>query len=161
MIINRLLLAQLRFYILVILCQLVSHCSFSQQLSSAAQISLVTYGSGDDDISSAFGHTEIRVVDPILGIDQNYSYGGFNHRADGFVIKFLKGTLPYYIAFHKLNEVAHYYQQTNRSIREQTLNLSYYQRNQLISDLEQNYLPQNRYIAISFIMTTVLPDLGT
>jgi hypothetical protein len=141
---------QLLIYMLIMLCLFASHCSFSQQLSAEARISLINYGAGDDDISSAFGHTEIRVVDPVLGIDQNYSYGGFNHSADGFVIKFLKGTLPYYIAVHQLDQVAYYYLQTNRSIREQTLNLSYYQRNQLISNLKKNHLPENRYYRYQF-----------
>ena len=144
--------AKLSFYLVLVgcVCILGNHWSFSQQLSPEAHLSLITYGPGDDDISSAFGHTEIRLVDPLLGIDQNYSYGGFNHTAQGFILKFLRGTLPYYIAVHKLNEVAYYYQQTNRRIREQVLNLSPTQRQQLIAALEENYLPQNRYYRYKF-----------
>ena len=121
-----------------------------QQLSPAARISLITYGPGDDDISSCFGHTEIRLVDPLLGIDRNYSYGGFNHRSRWFIPKFLSGTLPYYVEVHPLGDAAYYYQQTNRSIREQLLNLSAIQRQQLIAALEENYLPQNRYYRYKF-----------
>jgi hypothetical protein len=137
-------------YIFLIACGLGNHYSFSEQLSPASRVSLITYGPGEDDISSAFGHTEIRIVDPIFGIDRNYSYGGFNHKAKGFIFKFLQGTLPYYVAVHELNEVAYYYQQTNRSIQEQVLNLSYTQRQSLISALEENYLPQNKYYPYKF-----------
>ncbi|GAB3989047.1 DUF4105 domain-containing protein [Spirosoma daeguense] len=127
-----------------------SFSSVSQSLSPASQVSLITYGPGDDDISSAFGHTEIRIVDPAIGLDKDYSYGGFDYRADYFIIKFLRGTLPYYLTAHNLYQVAYYYQQTNRSIREQVLNLSLTQRQQLFRDLETNYLPENREYRYKF-----------
>ncbi len=128
----------------------VCHFSYSQPLSPSARVSLITYGPGEDDISSAFGHTEIRIIDPVLGIDRDYSYGGFDYRADWFILKFLRGTLPYYITAHNLYQVAYYYQQTNRSIREQQLNLSPAQRQRLFTALEENYLPQNREYRYKF-----------
>lgn len=145
-------ITQLLFCLLQIVCfsGLACQYSFSQQLSPAARISLITYGPGGDDISSCFGHTEIRLIDPIVGIDRNYSYGGFDYRANWFIPKFLSGTLPYYVEVHPLREVAYYYQQANRSIHEQRLNLSLTQRQQLITALEANYLPQNRYYRYKF-----------
>jgi hypothetical protein len=124
--------------------------SLAQTLSPSARVSLITYGPGEDDISSAFGHTEIRIVDPILGIDRDYSYGGFDYNADYFILKFMRGTLPYYLSAHNLYQVVYYYQQTNRSIREQQLNLSPTQRQRLFAALEENYLPQNRYYRYQF-----------
>ncbi|GAB3012796.1 Lnb N-terminal periplasmic domain-containing protein [Spirosoma pulveris] len=124
--------------------------SFSQTLSPSARVSLITYGPGDDDISSAFGHTEIRFVDPALGMDQDYSYGGFDYRADYFILKFLRGTLPYFVSVHNLFQVAYYYQQTNRSIREQQLNLSPTQRQRLFDALQKNYQPENREYRYKF-----------
>ncbi|SFE78130.1 protein of unknown function [Spirosoma endophyticum] len=122
----------------------------SQTLSPAARMSLITYGPGDDDISSVFGHTEIRLVDPALGIDRDYSYGGFDYSADGFILKFLRGTLPYHVAVYNIYQVMYYYQQTNRSIREQSLNLSPAQRQRLFAALEKNYLPENREYRYKF-----------
>lgn len=127
-----------------------THHAFSQQLSPAARVSLITYGPGDDDISSCFGHTEIRLIDPLRGIDRNYSYGGFDYRAAWFIPKFLSGTLPYYVEVHPLGQVVSYYQQANRSIREQRLNLSPAQQQQLIAALEANCLPQHRYYRYKF-----------
>lgn len=122
----------------------------AQQLSPSARVSLITYGPGIDDISSVFGHTEIRIVDPMQGIDRDYSYGEFDYRADYYVLKFLRGTLPYRVGSHALSQVAWYYQQNNRSIREQTLNLSAVQRQRLFSALETNLLPQNREYRYKF-----------
>ncbi|WP_317165817.1 lipoprotein N-acyltransferase Lnb domain-containing protein [Spirosoma arboris] len=129
---------------------IIHHSSFSQTLSPAARVSLITYGPGNDDISSVFGHTEIRFTDPMLGLDRDYSFGGFDYRADYFIIKFLRGTLPYNLTVHNLYQVLYYYQQTNRSIREQSLNLSPIQRQRLFSALEENYLPQNREYRYKF-----------
>ncbi|MFD2572212.1 DUF4105 domain-containing protein [Spirosoma soli] len=145
-------LTQLLSRTLLVLCFIVwsSHFSFSQQLSPSSRVSLITYGPGNDDISSAFGHTEIRIVDPVLSLDRDYSYGGFDYRADWFILKFLRGTLPYYVTAHNLYQVAYYYQQTNRSIREQQLNLSLTQRQRLFAALEENYLPQNREYRYKF-----------
>lgn len=149
---SRLGMSRWLVYLLQIVCfaEVFSQYASCQQLSPAARISLITYGPGDDDISSCFGHTEIRLVDALLGIDRNYSYGGFNHRSSWFIPKFLSGTLPYYVEAHPLGEVAYYYQQTNRNIREQLLNLSATQRQQLIAALEVNNLPPNRYYRYQF-----------
>ncbi|MCX6216363.1 DUF4105 domain-containing protein [Spirosoma sp.] len=143
---------KLMYKLLIILVVLLgSHqASFSQTLSPSARVSLITYGPGDDDISSSFGHTEIRFVDPVLGMDQDYSYGGFDYRADYFILKFLRGTLPYFVSVHNLYQVAYYYQQTNRSIREQQLNLSPAQRQRLFDALQKNYLPENREYRYKF-----------
>ncbi|WP_405511436.1 DUF4105 domain-containing protein [Spirosoma sp. KNUC1025] len=97
-----------------------------------------------------FGHTEIRFVDPATGLDRDYSYGGFDYSADYFIIKFLRGTLPYYLTSHNLYQVMYYYQQNNRSIREQSLNLSLTQRQRLLTALETNYLPENREYRYKF-----------
>ncbi|MEZ0609923.1 DUF4105 domain-containing protein [Fibrella sp. WM1] len=122
----------------------------AQTLSPSARVSLITYGPGQDDISSVFGHTEIRIYDPMQGIDRDYSYGGFDYNADNFVIKFLRGTLPYHLSSHTLSQVVWYYQQNNRSIREQELNLSAPQRQRLFTALETNLLPQNREYRYKF-----------
>ncbi|GAB4052874.1 DUF4105 domain-containing protein [Spirosoma litoris] len=129
---------------------IIHHSSFAQTLSPAARVSLITYGPGEDDISSVFGHTEIRFTDPMLGLDKDYSFGGFDYRADYFIIKFLRGTLPYNLTSHNLYQVLYYYQQTNRSVREQVLNLSPTQRQRLLTALEENYLPQNREYRYKF-----------
>lgn len=142
-----------KHYVCAVLCLLLTaHCSLltAQTLSPAARVSLITYGPGQDDISSVFGHTEIRIYDPTTGTDRDYSYGGFDYNADYFIIKFLRGTLPYRLSAHNLYQVIYYYQQNNRSIREQLLNLSATQRQRLFEALETNYQPENREYRYKF-----------
>ena len=137
---------------LLLLLLLTVNCSLltAQTLSPSARVSLITYGPGQDDISSVFGHTEIRIYDPSVGLDRNYSYGGFDYKADYFILKFLRGTLPYTLSVHALYQAIYYYQQNNRSIREQLLNLSATQRQRLFEALETNYLPENRLYRYKF-----------
>ncbi len=85
-----------------------------------------------------------------MGLDRNYSYGGFDYDADYFILKFLRGTLPYHISAHNLYQVLYYYQQTNRSVREQTLNFSLRQKQRLYDLLEENYRPENRLYSYRF-----------
>jgi hypothetical protein len=141
------------FLLLTAYCQLLLPTATAQNapvLSPSARVSLITYGPGDDDISSSFGHTEIRFYDPATGLDRDYSYGGFDYRADYFILKFLRGTLPYTLSAHNLYQVLYYYQQNNRSVREQLLNLSLAQKQRLFEALETNYLPQNREYRYKF-----------
>ncbi|AUD06373.1 hypothetical protein CWM47_33775 [Spirosoma pollinicola] len=140
------------FSFLLVFCSLstIHYSSFAQTLSPAARVSLITYGAGADDISSVFGHTEIRIVDPVMGLDRDYSYGGFDYSADYFILKFLRGTLPYYLSAHNINQVIYYYQQRNSGIREQPLNLSPAQRQRILAILEKNYLPENREYRYKF-----------
>ncbi|WP_229369714.1 lipoprotein N-acyltransferase Lnb domain-containing protein [Fibrivirga algicola] len=145
----------LRRFRYVLTALFIAHCSLfinvsAQQLSPSARVSLITYGPGQEDISSVFGHTEIRIYDPAIGFDRNYSYGGFDYAADYFVIKFLRGTLPYHISSHTLFQAVNYYQQYNRSIREQVLNMSVPQVQRLYQALETNLLPQNREYSYRF-----------
>ena len=72
----------------------------SQQLSKDAKFGLVTIstGSSDDAIYQIWGHTVLHLSDPVNGINECYDYGSFSFDQPGFVIKFLKGTLPYQMA---------------------------------------------------------------
>lgn len=113
------------------------------------QISLLTFGPGED-LYSVFGHTAIRVYDPARGQDVTYGWGGFRFAENNFYVKFLRGTLPYYIDAYDMNLMVYAYQRENRSIREQVLNLSPTQRQRLMQVLETNMQPENRTYQYKF-----------
>jgi len=119
--------------------------------SSLAQprISLLTFGPGEE-LYSVFGHTAIRVYDPARGQDVTYGWGGFRFAENNFYVKFLRGTLPYYIDAYDMNLMVYAYQQENRSIREQVLNLSPAQTQRLLQVLETNMQPENRTYQYKF-----------
>jgi hypothetical protein len=119
----------------------------AQQLSAEAKFGLVkvSTGSSDDAIYQIWGHTVLHLNDPVNGINECYDYGTFSFDQPGFVIKFLKGTLPYQMAKYDFQTfIDHYKYKENRSASEQILNLSEQQKQDLHQFLTKNYLPENR-----------------
>ncbi len=135
-------------WLLVLSSLLVTlHSSLAQP--AQPRISLLTFGPGEE-LYSVFGHTAIRVYDPARGQDVTYGWGGFRFAENNFYVKFLRGTLPYYIDAYDMNRMVYAYQQENRSIREQVLNLSPAQTQRLLQVLETNMRPENRTYQYKF-----------
>jgi hypothetical protein len=119
-------------------------------LSDSAKVSILTVSAGSA-LYSTFGHSIIRIIDPLLGIDQNYNYGSFNTNTSFFYLKFLRGQLPYQISSHAFDLEYNFYSSVeNRGIKEQVLNLSKLQKQRLFDLLEENLLPQNRDYSYKF-----------
>jgi uncharacterized membrane protein len=148
--INR--LVQWQVFLLVCLLSLstsiVSRAQFGI-LSPSAKISLVTVAPGQE-LYSGFGHSVLWVYDPMTGVDRAFNYGTFSFQEGNFYIKFLRGTLPYSVSVSPLSYQIAHYQEENRSISEQVLNLSVPQKQRLYNFLENNYLPENREYQYKF-----------
>jgi hypothetical protein len=140
--------------ILLIAFFLIAQYSKAQQLSPEAQFGLVTVstGSSSDAIYQIWGHTVLHLSDPVNGINECYDYGTFSFDQPGFVLKFLRGTLPYTMAKYDFNAfIDHYKYKENRSASEQILNLSPQQKQDLFQFLANNYLPENREYNYRFL----------
>ncbi|QJW90132.1 DUF4105 domain-containing protein [Spirosoma taeanense] len=122
--------------------------SIAQTLSPAARISLLTVGPGED-LYSVFGHTAIRINDPAQNMDLTFGWGGFRYE-DNFYVKFLRGTLPYYIDAYEMYPFLYAYQVENRTVREQVLNLTPAQKEQLFAVIQTNMRPENRTYQYKF-----------
>ena len=122
---------------------LISLCLSAQTLTPAAQISLITETPGAE-LYLAFGHSQIRIVDPVLGIDQVYNYGVFDLEQPGFYTKFMRGRLEYMLAAYPTQYALRNSASQGRGLIEQVLNLSPAEKNRLFAFLEHNVLPENR-----------------
>ena len=111
-------------------------------------MSLLTVGPGED-LYSVFGHTAIRVNDPAQNMDVTFGWGGFRYQ-DNFYVKFLRSILPYYIDAYEMYPFLYNYQVENRTVREQLLNLSPTQKQQLFTVLQTNMRPENRTYQYKF-----------
>ena len=121
----------------------------AQSLSDSTQISLMTVEPGEE-LYSSFGHSALRIHDPINRIDRCYNYGTFDFDQPNFYVNFCRGKLLY-----SLNvEPTRYFEKSNiqdaRATREQVLNLSVEQRQRLFELLETNALPENRNYKYDF-----------
>src|SRR4051812_18996704 len=104
----------------------ISYSSFAQnqQLSDQAKISIITCGPYQGELYSAFGHSAIRIYDPVLKIDDAYNYRIFDFNQPHFYLNFARGYLYYKLGVHDYQAFKNYYIFHNRYIHEQVLNVT-------------------------------------
>ncbi len=130
-------------------------------LSEQAEISLLTCDPGTE-VYSVFGHTALRVADPVNGFDVVYNFGTFDFSTPNFYLKFIRGRLMYTLSRYNFSDFKMEYRMEKRSIFEQKLNLSQEEKDRIFYLLEVHYLPENRYYLYDFFFincTTKVLDL--
>lgn len=123
------------------------------------QISLLTCDAGDG-IDMLFGHSSIRVQDGINDIV--YNYGTFNFNTPGFVLKFMRGKLPYTLSTNTVERFLGNYHYEKRSVREQILLLTPQEKEKVVRFLINNAKPENREYNYDFFFdncSTRISDL--
>ncbi|RMF56242.1 MAG: DUF4105 domain-containing protein, partial [Calditrichaeota bacterium] len=146
-----------RWFICCMLMMLLPpHTGWGQQppklprnLSPQSRISLLTISPGDE-LYSTFGHSAIRIVDPVYHMDRVYNYGTFSFDEPWFYLKFARGQLDYQLSAYPYGYADMVYRQEKRSVVEQILGLTLKQRNDVYHFLEINYLPENRKYRYDF-----------
>lgn len=120
------------------------------ELSDQAFVSLLTMLPGDE-VYSLFGHTALRVFDPVLELDRTYNYGTFDFDQPNFILRFARGQTDYRLAVSSFRQTVAEYHRQRRPVIEQRLNLAPADRQALFLYLETNYLPQNRIYRYDFL----------
>ena len=121
----------------------------SLPLSDGATASVITCGAGND-FYTTFGHSAIRITDPANDIDWVYNYGTFDFDTPHFYWKFTRGYLNYCLSRTPFVNFMTVYDYERRWVREQRLNFTPQEVNNLYLMLEWNYLPENRYYQYDF-----------
>lgn len=133
----------------------------TNSLSSRAEISVLTCGPGEE-LYALYGHTAIRVSDPLQGIDRVYNYGMFDFQTDNFYGKFVKGDLLYFVDYDSYDRFVRAYIYEDRSVYEQFLHLNQEQKEQIWQKLNQSLEKENREYVYRFIdmnCTTKVVDI--
>lgn len=125
------------------------HQDPESSLSEKATISLIT-GEPGQELYTRFGHSAIRIHDPVSGFDKVYNYGTFDFNAPGFYIKFLRGKLNYFLSRYDFDRMMINYKYFNQTLYEQLLNLTYEEKKIISQFLYTNYLPENRFYLYDF-----------
>jgi Domain of unknown function (DUF4105) len=120
-----------------------------QQLSSEAEISVLTIGPGSS-LNDSFGHSAFRVKDKEKYLDVVFNYGVYDFDTPNFYLKFAQGKLNYKLATNSYSDFFEYYVAQNRTVKEQILNLSQSEKLQLFDFLLNNAKPKNRYYLYDF-----------
>ncbi|WKN30969.1 DUF4105 domain-containing protein [Porifericola rhodea] len=112
-------------------------------ISPQSKISLITCAPGSA-LFEAFGHSAIRVHDPVTGFDMAYNYGVFDFDQPNFYVNFAKGYLLYKLGTAEFNRFLYQYSYFDRTVKEQVLNLTYEQKSRVFNFLRINSLPENQ-----------------
>ena len=117
----------------------------------STEISVLTCDQGNE-IYSLFGHSALRIKNPINGQDLVVNWGLFEFSESQFQFgyDFAKGRLKYYMGIQLMSNFITEYRRSKRGIREQVLNLSNQEKYQIIQLLEENYKPENRKYKYEF-----------
>ncbi len=118
-------------------------------LSDEAEVSLLTVLPGEQ-VQTVFGHSAIRIRDPVLGIDRTYNYGTYDFSDPLFLLKFGYGRMRYFLDVSSFEMAMRRYRYQRRPAIEQTLNLSADQENALFHALRINALPEHRFYRYDF-----------
>ena len=115
----------------------------AQGLSNEATVSIITFGPGQEELFTGFGHSAIRIYDPVNQIDWAYNYGVFDFNQPNFYLNFTRGHLLYKLAVQDFQRMRQYYEYFNRYILEQEMNLSQEQKQKVFDYLQNNAKPEN------------------
>ena len=118
-------------------------------LSDSATVSLLTCSPGDE-LYSIFGHSAIRVTDPLKNLDLVFNYGTFDFSDPNFYPNFVKGHLNYILSVSYYKDFEQEYLYERRWIYEQKLNIDNREKQYLLDSLLINYRPENRYYPYDF-----------
>jgi len=109
----------------------------------SAEAWLVTFGPGQV-YWERFGHNAIWLREPAVGLDHTFNFGYFDFEQEDFLLRFLRGRMLYFSIAQPAVREFEYYQQDNRSIRVQKLDLAPQQYQQLRDYLLNEIRPENR-----------------
>ena len=119
------------------------------QLTEASEISVLSIGPGYL-LNDSFGHSAIRVKDPLYNFDVVYDYGRYDFEAEGFYLDFSQGKLNYMIGRTEFEDFLSFYEYQNRRVQEQQLNLSTKQKTAFYYFLTENIKPENQSYPYDF-----------
>jgi len=112
-------------------------------ISEEAEISIITVGPGKN-LYDKFGHCAFRVRDPQNQLDWAYNYGTYDFNTPNFYTKFAQGKLLYQLTVAYFDSFLETYQEENRWVKAQVLNLTYSEKNALFHYLQNNAKPEHR-----------------
>jgi hypothetical protein len=113
------------------------------QPESTLEVFLITVGAGRQ-VWERFGHNAIWVRDTVRGIDRAYNYGMFSFDDPGFLSRFVRGEMDYWMEGFETERMLRAYAAADRSIWVQELDLTAEQKQALYEFEQWNERPENR-----------------
>lgn len=118
--------------------------SLPAEPGSEFTISVLTAGVGER-VWERWGHNMIRVQDRLTGEDLAYNWGMFSFEQEGFVRRFLMGRMEYWMAPIPMATTYRQYSRTDRTLIDQTLDLTPAEKVELVAFLRWNAREESKY----------------
>ena len=118
-------------------------------LSPQTTVSVLTCAPGSETYA-LFGHSALRITDPMQGVDRIYNYGTFDFATPHFYCRFMRGDLRYFLSVNPFTEFLTAYQQDNRLVSEQVLALQPSETQRLYNGLETKLNSAARFYRYQF-----------
>lgn len=122
----------------------------NHRLSGQAQISLLTVSPSDEEVYTVYGHSALRIQDPVLQIDLIFNYGLFSFSKPNFIYRFAKGETDYLLGISHYRDFLIEYEMRGSEVTEQILALDSIEKAHIWEALLINYQPQNREYRYNF-----------
>ncbi len=120
-------------------------------VSDSCKISLLTCSPGNE-LYSCFGHSGIRVNDPLERVDIVFNYGTFDFERPGFYVNFCRGILIYSLGVDQYFDFENQYIYEQRGLSEQILNLTTEEKQAIVEFLLTNAQRENRDYRYDFLL---------
>ena len=147
-------LTHLRRILFILSVLILSSSTFTvrAQISDSARVSVLTIYPGEA-IYALWGHSALRIWDPVTGFDISYNYGTFDFRSPlSFIARFAYGKLDYQLSLNSSRALlGHSWLSEERGVVEQKLNMSKEETRALYGYLSTNALPENRVYRYDFL----------
>ncbi len=137
------------YLLLLILFLTVSARAQFVPLSETSEISIITIGPGAE-LYDKFGHSAFRIQDNLNGVDVIFNYGVYDFDTPNFYTKFAQGKLLYELGVSYYQPFYESYVAQNRWIKQQTLNLTYSEKQAVSDFLWNNAKPENKKYKYDF-----------
>jgi hypothetical protein len=102
------------------------------------------------EVYTIFGHTAIRIVNNEKGTDRVYNFGTFDFDDRWFYVKFLKGSLKYFLSVNSFDKFIIASESENRRVYEEQLNISDSQAKAMEEELNGLYHSPERFYTYDF-----------
>ena len=148
----RLTHSRLILFILTVLISAGARIDAKAQISDSARVSILTVYPGDV-IYTLWGHSAIRIEDPVTQTDISYNYGTFDFgNLLSFILRFAYGNLEYHLSlYYSPVMLEHSWLSLGRGVVEQQLNMTAEETRTLYEYLSINALPENSVYHYDFL----------
>ena len=132
-----------KYFLFLFIFSIYSPLKAQVNLSVYSEVSIVTAGPGTE-LYEAFGHSAIRIKDPVLNFDIIYNYGMFDFNQPNFLLNFAKGNMIYSLARYDFKYFLASYKRDKRWLKQQVLNLTQQEKQAYFLFLEKKASPKNK-----------------